>query len=51
MKGANSIGEAVKYRRNLDLIKKMTSHPLYIKPIKTSSVDGLTCTRGLKILY
>jgi uncharacterized radical SAM superfamily Fe-S cluster-containing enzyme len=34
MKGANSIGEAVKYRRNLDLIKKMTSHPLYIKTYK-----------------
>ncbi|MEM0085826.1 MAG: radical SAM protein [Zestosphaera sp.] len=34
MKGPNSIGEAVKYRRNLDLIKKMTSHPLYIETYK-----------------
>ncbi|MFN3268788.1 MAG: hypothetical protein ACK416_05985, partial [Zestosphaera sp.] len=34
IKGADSIGEAVKYRRNLDLIKKMTSHPLYIKTYK-----------------
>ncbi|MEO3993165.1 MAG: radical SAM protein [Desulfurococcaceae archaeon TW002] len=34
IKGANNIGEAVKYRRNLDLIKKMTSHPLYIKTYK-----------------
>ncbi len=31
MKGEHTIGEAVKYRRNLELIKKMTSHPLYIK--------------------
>ncbi|MEM3849291.1 MAG: hypothetical protein QXS42_05975, partial [Zestosphaera sp.] len=31
LRGSNSIGEAVKYRRNLDLIKRMTSHPLYMQ--------------------
>ncbi|MCD6323988.1 MAG: radical SAM protein [Desulfurococcales archaeon] len=31
LKGENTIGEAIKYRRNLELIKKMTSHPLYRK--------------------
>ena len=31
LKGENTIGEAVKYRRNLELIKKLTSHPLYLK--------------------
>ncbi len=31
MKGENSIGEAVKYRRNHELIKKLTSSELYIK--------------------
>ncbi len=31
IKGEDTVGEAIKYRRNLDLIKKMTSHPLYRK--------------------
>ncbi|MEM2020924.1 MAG: radical SAM protein [Zestosphaera sp.] len=34
LRGAGSIGEAVKYRRNLELVKKMTSHPLYVKTYK-----------------
>jgi len=31
MKGEHTLGEAIKYRRNKELIKKMTTHPLYIK--------------------
>jgi len=31
LKGENTVGEAIKYRRNLELIKKMTSHPLYLR--------------------
>jgi uncharacterized radical SAM superfamily Fe-S cluster-containing enzyme len=31
LKGENTVGEPIKYRRNLELIKKMTSHPLYLK--------------------
>ncbi|PUA33676.1 MAG: radical SAM protein [Zestosphaera tikiterensis] len=31
LKGEGSVGDAMKYRRDLELIKKMTSHPLYMK--------------------
>lgn len=31
MKGEHTLGEAIKYRRNNELIKKMTTHPLYLK--------------------
>ncbi|MCD6084440.1 MAG: hypothetical protein J7J20_02730, partial [Desulfurococcales archaeon] len=31
MKGEGSVGEAVKYRRNHELIKKLTSSEIYVK--------------------
>ncbi len=31
MKGEHTLGEAIKYRRNNELIRKMTTHPLYLK--------------------
>jgi len=34
MKGKESIGKAVKYRRSKELLKKMMTHPLYIKTYK-----------------
>ncbi len=34
MKGENTVGEAVKYRRNLQLIKRLTSDPIYINAYK-----------------
>ncbi len=34
LKGEGSVGDAMKYRRDLELIKKMTSHPLYMKTYK-----------------
>ena len=34
MKGEHTVGEAVKYRRNLELIKKLTSNPIYINAYK-----------------
>ena len=34
MKGEHTVGEAVKYRRNLQLIKRLTSDPIYINAYK-----------------
>jgi len=34
MKGKESIGKTAKYRRSKELLKKMMTHPLYIKTYK-----------------
>ncbi len=34
MKGENTLGEAIKYRRTPELMKKMMTHPLYINTYK-----------------